>query len=467
MEMKSAAGTSGPSPALQALFDMGVTHFQAGRTEAATRVFRRVLAVNPRHRDSLHLLGLVATQEQKVDEAIALIRQAIDIEPSDPTAHSNLGNLLVEQRRLEEAVSAYEKALAVNPLFTPALNNLGNVLREMKRLDEAVVTFRRALAQEPGDADTHYNFAMALLARGDLADGWREHEWRWRSPQLAQGGHSFKQRQWRGEQGEGRTLMIHAEQGLGDTLQFCRYAPLAAARGLRVVLQVPQQLVRLLGSLRGVAQIVATGATLPYFDLQCPMMSLPLALGTTLETVPADVPYLHADLQAVAAWAARLAAAGDTRKRVGVVWAGNPRRENFLCAAIDQRRSISPALLAPLFAVPGVGFYSLQKDGPAAPASLPMADFMAEMTDFADTAALVANLDLVIAVDTAVAHLAASLGKPVWLLNRFDACWRWLTGRRDSPWYPALALYRQPTPGDWGSVVADMAVDLQRWASDA
>ncbi len=459
--MKTAAATGAPSAALQALFDTGFGHFQASRMAEATRAFRQVLTSNPRHRDSLHVLGLIAFQAQKLDEAAALIRQAIDIEPNEASSHSNLGNLLMQQSRLEEAIACYEKAIALNPRFTPALNNLGNALRHLKRLDEAVTAYRRALAQEPGDAETHYNFSMTLLARGDLADGWREHEWRWRTPQMAQAHRGFKQRQWRGEPGEGRTLLIHAEQGLGDTLQFSRYAPMAAARGWRVVLEVPKPLVRLLGSLLGVEQVVGASDPLPAFDLHCPMMSLPLAFGTTLETVPAEIPYLHANPQAVAAWRARLAASGETGKRVGLVWAGNPRRESFLLAAIDQRRSIDPALLAPLFDVPGVTYYSLQKDGPAAPASLPMTDCMPEMTDFADTAALVANLDLVIAVDTAVAHLAASLGKPVWLLDRFDACWRWLTGRRDSPWYPGLVLYRQATPGDWQSVVAEVAADLR------
>jgi hypothetical protein len=218
----------------------------------------------------------------------------------------------------------------------------------------------------------------------------------------------------------------------------------------------------LLGSLAGVDRVVAHGEALPHFDLHCPMLSLPLALGTaTIATLPNDVPYLHTDPAQVAAWRARLATIGRPGPRVGLVWAGNPRKHQSAATMVDRRRSMAPDRLAPLFALPGVHFVSLQKDGPAAPGNVPLTDFMGEMGDFADTAALIANLDLIISVDTSVVHLAAGLGKPVWLLDRFDPCWRWLVGRRDSPWYPGLHLYRQPQPGNWNSVVAEVARDLR------
>jgi len=208
--------------------------------------------------------------------------------------------------------------------------------------------------------------------------------------------------------------------------------------------------------------MVAQGEPLPPFDLHCPMLSMPLAFATTIATIPGYVPYLHADAAQMAAWRTRLAALENRGHRIGLVWAGNPRRQLLAAAAVNRRRSIDPKRLAPLFELPGLHYFSLQKDGPAAPAQFPLTDFMGEMEDFADTAALVANLDLVISVDTSVAHLAAALGKPVWLLDRFDACWRWLVGRRDSPWYPGLRLYRQPQPGDWGSVIAEIVSDLRR-----
>ncbi len=206
---------------------------------------------------------------------------------------------------------------------------------------------------------------------------------------------------------------------------------------------------------------MAYGEALPQFDLHCPMLSMPLALGTTITRIPGGVPYLHADAAQVEAWRTRLAALENQGPRIGLVWAGNPRAHRLANAATDRRRSMAPDRLAPLLELPGLHFFSLQKDGPAALEQFPLTDFMGEMGDFADTAALVANLDLIVSVDTSVVHLAGALGKPVWLLDRFDPCWRWLVGRCDSPWYPGLRLYRQPRPGDWGSVVAEVARDLR------
>jgi hypothetical protein len=227
-------------------------------------------------------------------------------------------------------------------------------------------------------------------------------------------------------------------------------------------MSVQKPLVRLLHGLAGVEQVVAEGEELPATDLQCPMLSMPLALNTTLANIPSHASYLKADEAQAAAWRNRLAEMVGREPRVGLVWAGSARNSPAL-AAVDRRRSMNPDHLAPLVGQSRVHFFSLQKDGPAAPACYPLIDFMPEMTDFADTASLIANLDLVISVDTAVAHLAAALGKPVWLLDRFDSCWRWLTERRDSPWYPTLRLYRQPRPGDWSAVMAEVADDLRTW----
>jgi len=449
-----------PSAAQQA-WVAALQNFQAGRLDEAERLFRQFLAVNPRHADSLHLLGVIAYQTGRHDLAADLIMKAIAINPREASLQSNLGNLLLQQGRLDEAVACYRKAIELKPDFSEALNNLGNALRAQKHLDEAVTSYSRALELRPDDPETHYNLATALLARGDMPAGWEEHEWRWKTPQLAPSHRDFAKPQWRGEAAEGRTLLIHAEQGFGDTLQFCRYAPLAAARGLQVILEAPKPLIRLLGSLSGVDRLVAQGEALPQFDLHCPMLSMPLALGTTVTTTPGNVPYLRADAAQAAAWRTRLAALENRGPRIGLAWAGNPRKHILATAAIGRRRSIAPDRLAPLFELPGPHFFSLQKDGPAAPAHFPLTDFMTEMGDFADTAALVANLDLIISVDTSVVHLAGALAKPVWLLDRFDSCWRWLVGRRDSPWYPGLRLYRQPQPGDWDSVVAEVTRDLR------
>ena len=455
--------TQAASSGVQGVWIAALQHHQAGRLDEAERLFRQVLAVNPRHADSLHLLGVIAYQTGRHDLAVDMIRKAIAINPREASLQSNMGNLLLQQGRLDEAVACYRRAIELKPDFSEGLNNLGNALRAQKQLDDAVDSYRRALKLRPDDPEVHYNLATALLARGDMPAGWEEHEWRWKMPQLAPSRRHFAQPQWRGEPAEGKTLLIHAEQGFGDTLHFCRYAPLAAAQGLQVILDLPRPLVRLLGSLSGVDQIVASGEALPAFDLHCPMMSLPLALNTTIDTIPADVPYLRPDAAQVRFWQERLGALQNQGRRIGVAWAGNPRPHILAAAAIGRRRSIAPDRLAPLFELPDLHFFSLQKDGPAAPADFPLTDFMAEMGDFADTAALIANLDLIISVDTSVVHLAAALGKPVWLLDRFDPCWRWLVGRRDSPWYPGLRLYRQPKPGDWNSVVAEVARDLRGW----
>ncbi len=500
-----------------------VQHHQAGRLGEAEQLYQQVLAVDPRHADSLHLLGVVACQMGRFDlavdligraiaidpkeasyhsnlgvalkelgrlnEAVARYRRAIDLKPDYPEVHNSLGNVLGEQGRLDEAVTCYRKAIDLRPDYPEAYFNLGITLKEQGRLDDAVTCYRKAIGLRPnyqeahynlGNAfrdqgrldeaaacyrkaidlrpdfpDAHHNAALALLALGDLQTGWAEYEWRWGTSQLIEARRDFAQPQWRGEAAEGRTLLIHAEQGFGDTLQFCRYAPLAAARGLRVIMEVQQPLVRLIRGLAGVDVVVGRGGELPAFDLHCPMLSMPLALGTTLTTIPSAASYLRAGAAQVAAWRARLATMASPSPRVGLAWAGKPTH------AADSRRSLAPARLAPLFALSGLHFFNLQKDGPAAPADFPPTDFMDEMADFADTAALIANLDLVISVDTAVAHLAAALGKPVWLLDRFDPCWRWLTGQRDSPWYPTLRLYRQAHPGDWDAVLAEVADDLR------
>jgi Flp pilus assembly protein TadD len=432
------------------------------RPEPADRlaVLRLEAALRPDDPQAQFDLGVALKEQGQIEAAVGCYRRALALQPDYPGAHNNLGNALRGLGRLDEAVASLRAAVALQPDYAEAHNNLGIAWQRQGRLDAAIDCYRRSLALNPDIPEVHNNLAMALLARGDLAAGWAEYEWRWKTRQLAAGWRDFARPQWAGEPADGRTLLIHAEQGFGDTLQFCRYAPLAAARGLRVVLEVQPPLVRLLRGLPGIDRVVAHGEALPDFDLHCPMLSLPLAFGTTLGSIPADVPYLHADAAQAAAWGTRVAAAGEG-VRIGLAWAGNPSEQTPAGGALDRRRSIDPGRLAPFFAVPGLRFFSLQKDGPAAPADFALTDVMPEMGDFADTAALVANLDLVVSVDTAVAHLAAALGKPVWLLDRFDPDWRWLFGRRDSPWYPTLRIYRQPRPGDWDSVLADVARDLR------
>lgn len=446
---------------VEALSNLGEALRQQGRLDEAADCLRRALALQPDSPSAINNLGAVLTEQGRTEEAIACFRQALQAQPDFPEAHDALGTALQMLDRPDEAASCYQQSLALRPDFAEAQSNLGIAFQRQGRLDDAIECYRRSIALRPDYAEAHFHLGMALLSRGEMEEGWREYEWRWKTPQMANERRAFSQPQWRGEAGNGRTLLIHAEQGFGDTLQFCRYVSLAVARGFQAVLEVPRPLVRLIQSLPGVAQVVPGGGLLPPFDLHCPMLSLPLALGTTLQSIPGADAYLHPEPAAVDAWHRRLAELGQPRLRVGLVWAGNPRSHLPAAAAVDRRRSIAPEKLAALFQIDGIQFFSLQKDGPVAPGHLPIIDVMNEMTDFADTAALIANLDLIIAVDTSVAHLAGALGRPVWLLDRFDPCWRWFTNRRDSPWYPGLRLYRQAHPGEWDAVVAEVAHDLR------
>ena len=479
---------------LEAVFSAALQQHAAGRLEEAWRLCDSVQVRDPSHHQSLNLLGIIAAQRGALDMAINLIeraiqlrgdepsyysnlsvmlidrgraadalacaRRAVALAPTYPEAHNNLGNALRELGELPEAAASYRKALMFNANYPAAHSNLGNVLKALSQYDDAIGSYRRAIAFEPNFADARYNLSTLLLARGELEEGWKQYEWRWRMPFYFASRRPFDQPQWRGEAAVGKTLLVHAEQGFGDTLQFCRFMPQLAALGFRVVLEAPQPLKRLLGRLPGVALLVGEGEDLPPFDLHIPMMSVPGALGVTLATVAGGEPYLQADPAVAEAWRARLATMTHEGPKVGLVWAGAASPSSPVFASTYLRRSIAPERLAPLFEATGVNFVSLQKEGPTAPAQFPLIDVMTEVGDFADTAALIANLDLVLSVDTAVAHLAAAMGKPVWLLNRFDTCWRWLLERRDSPWYPTVRVYRQPEPDDWDTVIGAVARDL-------
>jgi tetratricopeptide (TPR) repeat protein len=433
--------------------NLGLALLSLGKPADAVEHYELALMLKPDYAEAHCNLGDALQELGAPDSALLHYHRALLLKPDYVGAHFSLGNVYRAQNELDHAALHYRRALSLKPDYLEAYCNLGFVLQTQGKLDEAAQCLREAIAVKPDFLATHVNLALVLLKSGDWDSAWEEHEWRWATPECR----SFAQPQWMGEAAQGKTLLIHAEQGYGDTLQFCRYAPLAAAQGLSVILEVQKPLVRLLESLPGVDRVIVAGETLPEFDLHCPMLSLPLAFGTTLATVPNSVPYLRADAAQVEAWRARLAAPPNKGIRVGLVWAGSSN------LAADRRRSINPERLAPLVALPGIHFFSLQKDGAPAPASFPLTDFMGEMQDFADTAALIANLDLVISVDTAVVHLAGALGKPVWVLDRFDHCWRWLLDRTDSPWYPSLRLFRQPQSGDWESVIGRVVQELRAY----
>ncbi len=382
--------------------------------------------------------------------------------------------MLVDLGRLEDAMNRCREALAVDPNCALSHNTLGVALQGMGRPDLAASAYRDAIRLDPEMIEAKTNLAMALLLQGDYAEGWRLYETRWRRRHFKHDPRALEQPLWTGDLGTGdlgtgapkpKRLLIHAEQGLGDTLQFCRYLPLIDPQH-KVIFEVQAPLVDLMRQLPGVEAVVAHGAPLPDFDAHCPLLSLPLAFETTLDTIPNQTPYLRADPAKVALWAKRLEAVQGLK--VGLVWVGGRRTDNPDSQPLNRRRNISLATLAPLAQARGVSFVSLQKDAPisdAPPPGMTLLDVTDDLHDFTDTAALVDTLDLVISVDTAVAHLAAAMGKPVWLLNRYDTCWRWLLNRDDSPWYPTLRIFRQPTPHDWDTPVAAMLDSLTQWAA--
>lgn len=454
----------------------GLSLYERRAFEDALVSFDRAVALDPRSAE-VHLnRALVLKDLREYEQALASLDRAIAARPDYALAHANRGNVLSELERFEEALASYGAALTFDPRHLDALCNRGNLLAELHRFGEALTCFDRALEIQPDYPQAHFSRSFVHLVLGDWANGWRGFEWRFRNEHCitSRERRHFSKPQWRGEPVAGRTIFLHCEQGLGDTLQFCRFATSVAALGARVVLEVPAALATLLKSLAGVELLVIRGEPLPVFDLHCPLLSLPLALGTTIETVPAQIPYLRVGPHRLEKWQDRL---GDrTRLRVGLAWAGGFRSDQPELWAVNHRRNIPLAKLATL-RHPGIEFYSLQKGRPAE-AELAEAiercwdgpqivDLSAALEDFEDTAALIELLDLVICVDTSIAHLTGALGKPVWILNRFDTCWRWLLDRSDTPWYPTARLYRQARRGDWDEVIRRVRDDLASLASSA
>jgi tetratricopeptide (TPR) repeat protein len=360
-------------------------------------------------------------------------------------------------KRFEESLASYDQAIALSPKSAEAYLNRGTALAELKRFEEAVASYQRAGDLLPEYGDAHFNVALCKLRLGEFDIGWQTYEWRWQSDQLRHTKRSFTQPQWAGEEEiAGRTILLHAEQGFGDAIQFCRYIPLVVERGARVILEVQEPLRELMTSLVGTTQVISVGSALPDFDLHCPLLSLPLAFGTRVETIPSVVPYLRASSQGVADWGARLGS--KRRPKVGLAWSGRPAHVN------DRNRSIRLAALLSLLDIHAT-FVSLQKhvqpeDARTLETRNDLLHFGDALTDFSTTAALIANLDLVIAVDTGIVHLAGALAKSVWVLLPFLPDWRWLLDRDDSPWYPTARLFRQEETRTWDNVIARVYVAL-------
>jgi tetratricopeptide (TPR) repeat protein len=429
-----------------------------GHVEDALECYGEARALRPDLPEPWMNAGVALQDLGRIEAAIESYRKALALDLRSADIWRNLGTALQSIGKFDDARNAYETALTLRPADADAAGYLAATLTEAGALKAAAAAFNTALALSPDDPDIRFNHGLFLLKSGQLGAGWAEHEWRWRGIMPP---HGINAPQWQGEPAEGCRILVHWEQGFGDTLQFVRYVPLLAERGLKVVLQVQKPLRRLMEDLDGVDRLLAESEPRPEVDLHCPMLSLPFAFRTEIDAIPARIPYLRAAPAAVDGWRYRIGQEISGLK-VGLVWAGQSRKDTRAFYT-DKRRSIDIAELLPLAGVPGVRWFSLQKDVPPSPESagaFAMTDLMEHAADFADTAALIANLDLVVTVDSAVAHLAGALGKPVWMLSRFDGCWRWLNGRDDSPWYPAMRIYRQTTPGDWSPAIARLRADL-------
>ncbi len=400
-------------------------------------------------------------QQGRLDEAVACYQQALALKPDYAEAHNNLGNVLKEQGKFEEALASYQQALGLKPDYAEVHYNQGVVLKEQGRLTEALASLEHALRLKPDYAEAHSSRALAWLLAGDFARGWPEYEWRWQCPPFSLP--RFGQPLWDGSPLGGQTILLYAEQGFGDTLQFIRYAPLVKERGGCVLLACPAALIPLLRSSRGIDRLLPQEGPLPPLDVYAPLLSLPRIFSTTLATVPAQVPYLFADAQLSQHWREQLSALPGSK--IGIAWQGSPHYRG------DRQRSIPLVQFAPLARLPGVRLVSLQK-GPGTEQlrdvanRFPVTDLGSQLDAtsgaFLDTAAVMEHLNLVITADTVIAHLAGALGVPVWVALPFAPDWRWLLDREESPWYPTVRLFRQQTWGNWPEVFARLTDAVQQ-----
>lgn len=474
--------------------NLGLAYHAAGDFAASAFWHRRALGLNPDAANACNNLGMALLAQTKLGEAEAAFRRAIQLNPASGLAYCNLGGVLGERGESDEAAECFRRALELDPTYAPAHSNLGRLLCSQSKLDEAEAACRQAIELRPDFAEAHVHLGKVLFERGDaraafghyqraiglkpdyplarfiqstillrwgeFERGFAGYEWRWK---CALSPRAFAQPAWAGESLQGKTILLHAEQGLGDTIQFVRYAALVKQSAAVVILECQSELAGLLRSADGIDVLVVRGDPLPAFDVHLPLMSLPRVLRTTLESVPAKVPYVRPPADRASAWRTRLAA--DRKFKIGIVWRGNRQYRR------DANRSIPPSCFAALAEISGLSLYGLQKDAAAGETDelsreFSIVDLREQIRDFGDTAAIISQLDLVVSCDSAPAHLAGALGRPVWVALPLVADWRWLLGREDSPWYPSMRLFRQGERGDWRSVFHNMQAALVRLLQD-
>lgn len=438
------------------IFSEAADAHQKGDLDAAIDGYNRSLFLNPKVADVYNNLGVALRAQGKLEAAVACYRRSLVLRPASAAVFSNMGNALREMGRLQTAVASHQQAIKLASNNPEAYYNLGLALRDLGQVDQALACFGRTLALKPDHVDCHWDRALTLLAKGEYAAGFDEYEWRWKLDRSPPRG--YAQPMWDGGEMKGKTLLVHQEQGFGDMLQFARYLPMVKARagGATLVVEAQPELARLFSEIEGVDKVVERGAQLPSFDAYVPMMSLARIFATTLDSIPADVPYLKApDMETL-----KLPPSLDKQFRVGISWAGRPTHKN------DVNRSCEFRHFVEFLGIPGITVYSLQKGPREADIREHgcdglMMNLAPRLTDFADTAAVIEQLDLIITVDTAVGHLAGALGKPVWVVVPFAPDWRWLLEDEGSPWYPNHRLFRQTEPGGWDGVFARLRKALR------
>ena len=442
---------------VDALHFLGLIAMQTKNFPKAVELIDKAIAVAPDFAEAYYNRGVALQELKQLDAAVASYDNAITFKPDFAAAYSNRGVVLQELKQLDAALASWDKAIAIKPDYAEAYSNRGNVLRDLKQLDAAVASYDKAIAQE--FAEANWNKSLTLLLAGDFKNGWVSHEWRWKCASFTTPRRNFRQPLWLGKESiAGKTILLHSEQGLGDTIQFCRYVKLVSDLGARVVLEVDKSLASLLEELAGVSELIVRGDALPFFDYHCPLLSLPLAFKTELSTIPCSAKYISTDALKMTHWKNKLDV--KTKPRVGLAWSGSTWHKN------DHNRSIFLSEL--MHRLPsGFQYVSLQKetrqiDKLTLESNPHIIRFGGELNDFTDTAALCELMDVVISVDTSVAHLAGALGTPTWILLPIIPDWRWLLDRDGSPWYPSVRLYRQAAIGDWTSVFEKVKAALTK-----
>jgi tetratricopeptide (TPR) repeat protein len=446
---------------------LGTAQYQLGDHKQGMQTLHEALKINPFNPNVYNNLGNALRELNLFEDALQCYNIAISQRADYAHAHNNRGLTLKDLGKIDEALQSYSRAIQLDKDYAEPHNNIGNIYSDQKKVDLALEQYNKAIEIKPKYANAHWNKSLLLLMMGQYQEGWKLYEWRWEA-QAPKYKRNLSGSLWLGDENiSGKTIFIYAEQGLGDTIQFVRYIKILKDLGARITLEVQPQLLSLLENYEG-ENIIQIGDPVPEYDYYCPLLSLPLALKTKFEAIPNSIPYIQADPSKIKNWQAKLGT--KTRRRIGLVWSGGFRPDQPEVWAINKRRNISLSSFESLRDI-DADFFSLQK-GKEAQEELTklmsegwngpkIIDHTNDLHDFSDTAALIENLDLVISVDTSTAHMAGALGKEVWILSRYDNCWRWLIDRKDSPWYPTATIFRQPEPGGWENVIKEVKSELK------